>query len=130
MMDLRSDIAIVNALTSATISTETTTTGVTVDRTGFESVTFAVKVEAWTDGNFTLKLQDSANGSTWADVASDFVIGTATALTAVGIDTLGYVGEKQYCRLAVVSVNETAAVNSVLSGVAVKGHARHQPATS
>ncbi len=130
MQDLRHNLSIENGLTSQTINTQTTTTGETVDRTGFESVTFAMKVEAWTDGNFTLKLQDSPAGSVWTDVASDFVIGTATALIAAGVDTLGYVGNERYCRMAIVSVNETAAVNSVLSGTAIKGDARHNPATA
>ena len=126
MRDLATNIVPVNGLTSATISTETTTTGATITRSDEESLTFIVKVESYTDGNFTLKLQESADsGSTWTDVDSDNVIGTATALTATGTDYLGYNGYEDTVRMAVVSVNETAAVNSVLSGMVIKGDKRH-----
>lgn len=121
------DASGVSALDSQTISTDTTTTGNTVDLLGFKACTFYIQSGTLTDGAYTTKLQESDDASAWADVAAANQMGAPT-FAATDDDTvkrIGYAGKKRYCRLAIVSASTSS--GGVFSAVAVKGAPEHMP---
>ncbi len=124
-----------------------TPTAVTVDRRGFESVTFAIdagiggitftgtnKVE-WT-------MMHSDDGSAWVNVATGDVRGAAgsepaltngivesyvAAKAAVSTTEYGYVGDKRYVRLTPV-LGGTHSTGTMLGTKAILGHPANSPA--
>jgi hypothetical protein len=73
-----------------------------------------IDVGTWTDGEITIHLEDSPNGSTWTDVAAEFAQagGVASALSSgtIVVDSatdedatqyiLGYLGSARYVRVS------------------------------
>jgi len=87
---------------------------------------FTVVCGALTDGTFTPKLQDSADNSTFADVAAADIVGTAlVALTANTRQSVSYIGSKRYVKFVVT------VTGSPSTGANVEAHAtvkyRKQP---
>jgi hypothetical protein len=133
--DLHNNVYFVNALSSTAISSNTTTSGATVDTfpsITFESLEFVIRSTAYTDGTYTPNVQESDDGSTWANVDSEFLIpddGTAESgavITANSqIKRLGYVGKKRYVRLQIVSTSVTT--GATLSALAVLSHPSNAP---
>lgn len=95
--------------------------GSTVDVQGFGSLLFVINTGAIAgDGDFGVKVQDSANGSDWADAAAVDVQGTIPAtLAATSAYRVGYTGSKRYVRLALTKEGGTSIA---LGAVAVLGH--------
>ena len=127
MKDRHNTVSESVAFDSATIGSNTTTTGATIDMNdvnGFESLEVVVVVSSHTDGDFALSYDESDNGSSWAAAAADDVLG-ASSLVADGTGRLGYVGKKQFARLSIVSTSVTT--GATLAAVAVRGDARHNP---
>lgn len=52
----------------------TSATGASLDRRGYGSTSFALTVDGYTDGVFTLAVEESADGTTWTDGALDEVV--------------------------------------------------------
>lgn len=95
--------------------------GSTIDVQGFGSLLFVVNTGAIAgDGDFGVKVQDSANGSDWADAAAVDVQGTIPAtLAATSAYRVGYTGSKRYARLALTKEGGTSIA---LGAVAILGH--------
>lgn len=95
--------------------------GSTIDVQGFGSLLFVVNTGAIAgDGDFGVKVQDSANGSDWADAAAVDVQGTVPAtLAATSAYRVGYTGSKRYARLALTKEGGTSIA---LGAVAILGH--------
>lgn len=101
------------ALNTAAIATSTTTNGVIIDTQDFNALTFVLNVGARTDGTFTPNLQhgDASDLSDAATVPADDIVGTyagGAINTAQTVKKLGYVGNKRYVRLQVVSTSVTS----------------------
>lgn len=128
-IDLKNDIKTLVGLDIAAIASDTTTVGNIIDTLGFESVTLIQALGAYTDGNYTLLIEDGddAGLSDAAAVADDFLIGTeaSTVLSAAnGISRIGYAGKKRYVRASIVSDTVTTGVASA-TVLAVLGSPRH-----
>ncbi len=97
--DLKNNIRIVNALNIASITTNTTTSGVEVDTQGYESVTYECMTGARTDGTITPLLQESdVSGSYSGSVADEDLVGLeadAALSTAHSRSRFGYIGTKR-----------------------------------
>ena len=95
--------------------------GSTIDVQGFGSLLFVVNTGAIAgDGDFGVKVQESANGSDWADAAAVDVQGTIPAtLAATSAYRVGYTGSKRYARLALTKEGGTSIA---LGAVAILGH--------
>ena len=110
----------------AAVSSDTTTSGPAVDMRGFRSAMFVLHAVLYTDGTYTPNLQDSDDGSTWADVAGTYLAGSEAAVDADGaVSKVGYVGKKRYARLQVVSTSTSS--GATLSGIALLGDADSGP---
>lgn len=119
MKDLYSNVKAVPAIVPAvkTAAGE----GSTIDVQGFGSLLFVVNTGAIAgDGDFGVVVQDSVNGSDWADAAAGDVQGTIPAtLAATSAYRVGYTGSKRYVRLALTKEGGTSIA---LGAVAILGH--------
>jgi nicotinic acid phosphoribosyltransferase len=112
--DLFSQIKPQVALNFGTINSDTTTEGNIIDTQGFESVTVGIITGTLTDGDYTLQLKDSADGTTFAVVTDANLIGTEAAASFTAdaddnkISKLGYRGIKRYVRAEIVSALTTS----------------------
>lgn len=101
-------------------------TGVAVDLAGYHAAAIEALVGTITDGTHTLTVQESDDGTTWADVATADLQGSFTALASGTVQEVGYIGGKRYIRV-------NAAVTGATSGGAyavavVRGMAQSMPA--
>lgn len=94
--------------------------GITIDRKGYDALLFVANSGAVAgDGDFGIKVQESADGSTWADAAADDVLGSTPAtLAANSAYRLSYIGKQRYVRLALTKEGGTSLA---LGAVAVLG---------
>lgn len=124
--DIQAVVNQVNALDAATISSNTTTVGNSVDMQGYESVVFTGQVANYTDGTYTPLLEESDDNSTFTAVADDDLLPTGTgqeasaALGAAGTFKIGYRGTSRYLRLSIVSTSVTTGAN--VAAFAIQGH--------
>jgi hypothetical protein len=123
-------------LAQATIATNTTTNGSTVDLNGtgtderFRSAMVMLRTTGVTDGSYVLSLEDSPDSSSWTAVAAPDVQGTVAAITSAGANStfyLGYVGAQRYVRCKLVSSATTS--GGVFSAMWVLGTAAKTPVT-
>lgn len=119
--DSASGMAASVALNTAAISSSTTTNGNIIDTQGYNGLTFLLNVGARTDGTYTplIRHGDASDLSDVADVDDADLVGTeagAVISAANTVKKIGYVGNKRYVRLSVVS-------SSVSSGATVGGTA-------
>lgn len=131
--DLHNNLKEVVAFKTQTVSSDTTTAGEIIDMQGFESLEIFCQMGTLTDGDYAFKLEygDDSGLSDNAVVPSEQLLGdtndgaTGIAFTADTEDDtikkVGYVGEKRYVRLSIVSTNTTS--GAVLGATGVKGHA-------
>lgn len=120
--NIKIDQSIAPAVQTATV------TGTSSDLANFNSATAIIDTGAIAgSGNFTAKLQDSSDNSTFADVAGKYLVGTLpTALTANSVVKQGYLGTQRYLRV-VVTLNSGT---SIVAGASiVKGDPRTAPTT-
>lgn len=139
MLDLLNRISVLSALKPQAARTASAT-GDTVDlmtNNGSNSCVFMVIAGVITDGTHAFKLQDSPDGSTWADVPTTspgYVQGSGqsftsstTAGTCIKIGYLGNTnGGYRYVRLATTVTSATS--GGFYSAVAVLGHGALLPA--
>ncbi|MES1248042.1 MAG: hypothetical protein ABUS54_10255 [Actinomycetota bacterium] len=78
-----------------------TANGTSVDLTAYDECIVVITSDTITDGTHTPKLQDSADNSTWNDVAAGNLDGTFAAITASSVQTVGYKGTNRYVRVVV-----------------------------
>lgn len=104
------------ALSVTAIAADGATNGDTVDRyqvgggrgSFHGGVLFVALAGTVTDGTYTLSVQDSENGSAWADASDYDVQGGPAVLSASNtVAELGYNGTKRYCRLVVTAADVT-----------------------
>jgi hypothetical protein len=120
--------SVANALNTAAITTNTTTNGVIIDTQGYQGLTFLLNVGARTDGTFAVSLQhgDAANLSDAATPAADDVLGAISLNAAQTYGKIGYVGNKRYVRMQVVSTGVTS--GATVGGTALLGRPAIAPA--
>jgi hypothetical protein len=112
--DIRSDLKQTLALL-ATIASNTTTAGAIIDTANFElGLMFAVQLSAWTDGTYTLLLEESdADDMTGAvAITGDKLIGDLPVLSAATVEgavlpTVGVISNLRYVRASLVSAGVT-----------------------
>lgn len=132
MRDLHNNIKAESAFDTAAISSDTTTAGNVIDMQGYGAVEFIIQSGTLTDGTYTPLIQEgsAANLSDASAVADADLLGTeaAAALDANDDDTvtkIGYIGNKRYVRLSVVSASTTS--GGTISAVAIKSKAADLP---
>jgi hypothetical protein len=121
MRDIISNVAIRSALAPAVHAAAVD--GTAIDTLGFNSLGFVIQTGAVAgSGDFGVKLQDSDNGTDFADVAADQVQGDVPAtLAAASVYKLGYVGFKRHVRTAITKAGGTSiglVVTAILGGAA------------
>lgn len=105
----------------------TTATGTNVDRkedgSDFQAALIVVATGTITDGTHTIEVQDSADGTTFAPVADDYLQGVEPAIVAADdnkVFELGYLGLKRYLRV-VVTVSGSPATGGAIGAAVVLG---------
>ena len=124
----KTSLKALKALNIASIATNTTTAGSSIDTKGFESLTLFFELGDRADGTFLPLVQDSDDNSTFADVVDTFLIGTeAEALlnTANTVKSIGYVGKKRYVKASIVSSAVTSGATA--SATAILANAAKRP---
>lgn len=120
-------------------------TPITIDRAGFESVTFHAYVGVGgitfdATNKLALKMEHSDDGSTWSNVALADVLGAAAvtdgvvkdwtaAKAAASVHSFGYIGGKRYSRLT-PDFSGTHGTGTAVACVVVKGHPEISPAVA
>ncbi len=130
MRDIYNRTNVKVAVDNATIASDTTTVGNIIDRKGAESLMFVMIAGTITDGAY-LPLVEHGDDSGLSDAAAvpdAQLIGTeAEAAFALADDDethkIGYVGDKRYVRLSIVSSATTTGVDA-FGAVAVEGAKR------
>lgn len=132
MRDLHDNIKAEVAFNTAAITSDTTTNGNIIDMQGFGSVEFIIQSGTLTDGTYTplLKEGDAANLSDAETVDAADLTGTIAGATFAASDDnkakkVGYIGNKRYVRLSIVSASTTS--GGTVSAVAVKANAADAP---
>lgn len=143
MKDLASDIGVRNAALSAILTT--TPTAIEIDRSGFESVTFAyqtgvggITFSGVNRIDWTMEHSDVSGSGYTAVGVDDVVLPGATLITggivrrhdaahaAASVRRAGYIGEKRYVRLTPVFVG-THSTGTQVAAVAILGDANSRP---
>lgn len=111
--------------------TSSVAAGTQVDTYGFESVTFYMLPESWTDGTHTPTYQHSDDGSSWSNcAASDFTdkwgmpAAISSSPTAVAQKS-AYVGGKRYVRGNVAVTGATTGAKYAI--LVILSHAVKEP---
>lgn len=126
--DIASDLNVTNALNTAAITSNTTTSGTGVDLKGYQAVMFVIKSGTLTDGAYAINVQESDDNSTYTDATAADIVGTEPSFALTDDNTakkVGYVGDKRYARIQVVSTSVTS--GGTIGAVAVRGHADVAP---
>jgi len=115
------------ALAAAAIASDTTVVGAIIDSQNFDSLEYVLQVGGFTDGTYTVLLEDGDDAalSDAAPVDAELVLGSAV-LTAAGVSRIGSISKKRYQRLSVVSTGTTSGALCV-GAVAIQQHARYNP---
>lgn len=118
--------------------TDGTEEGASVDLQGYEGGAALLDVGLWTDGTHTCTVQDSADDSTFADLAAADVseVKTTLAITPAhpividantedgAVYTVGFAATvRRYVRWEIVTASSTTGM--VVGGFIVRGFARH-----
>ena len=128
--DIHSDMNVAVALLAQDITSDTTTAGAIIDTAGLEGLEFTVSSATITDGVYTILLEDGDDSglSDAAAVTGDDLLGNNPRfiLTDDDIATrVGYVGNKQFVRLSIVSTGTTT--GGAFAATAIQIMAKHQP---
>lgn len=126
--DTVNGMSVRNALNTAVIGSSTTTNGVIIDTQGFQGLTFLLNVGARTDGTYVASLThgDDSGLSDGAAPAADDILGSISLNAAQTYGKIGYVGNKRYVRLSVVSTGVTS--GATVGGSAILGRPAIAPA--
>jgi hypothetical protein len=131
MFDLKNEIKVDKALSIGAISTNATTAGDAITFNGFGSLTFVIQSGSLTDGTYTPKITDSEDGTTYVEVTdATKLLGTIANATFAATDdnkikTIGYIGNKPYVKLSIVSTSVTS--GGTLGATVIKGHPTSSP---
>lgn len=137
MRDLMNDIDLKVAITPRVITDNTAAVGENIDRTGHDSLTFAIATGTLADADATFATlvehaDDNGSGApgSYAAVADEELVGTeALAGFDFSADTkcrkIGYIGGKKWVRLTVTPSANTG--NAPIAAVAILGHPNVKP---
>jgi hypothetical protein len=122
--DSANQLAVSVAVNTGTISSSTTTAGNIIDTQGYNALTFVQLVGSRTDGTYTLTVEHGDNSALSDATTPDAtdLVGTAagTAISAANTaKKIGYVGNKRYVRVNIVST--TVTTGAVAGVVALLG---------
>jgi len=117
--DIRSDLKVSNALLAAIVS-NTTTAGAIIDTENFENgLMFTPHLSDWTDGTYTLLLEESDDAAMSGAVAitGDKLIGSLPALTAATVEgavleSVGVISNLRYVQASLVSTGVTTGADA------------------
>lgn len=125
MRDLANNISAVTSIVPAVLTA--TTTGSSVDLNGCNSAALVITTGAIAgSGNFTPKLQESDDNSTFTDVvAADLHGSFVSVLAASTAYKVGYKGFKRYVR-PVLTLNSGTSIAA--AAVVIKGDVLKRPA--
>lgn len=134
MRDLSSSLDFLQAFPpKAAVTDGTAQVSAILDRLGYDSAMLAFTVGTLTDADatWTVLIEDSDDGSTFAAVADTYLNGTeALAAFAFGDDNecrkIGYTGNKRYLR-ATIDDDTANTGNLFLAGMWICGHPSRQP---
>jgi hypothetical protein len=105
-------------------------TGGSIDRLGFEALTFLVSAGAWTNGTHTLVAEHSIDNTTWETIPADQLVGTLPVIGAAPaadkITSVGYSGDARYVRVK-SNVTGSPATGAVVGMAVLLGRAAHKP---
>jgi hypothetical protein len=95
--------------------------GIAINRRGSQGLLFVVNTGSVTgDGDFGIKMQESATGSGYTDVDADDVIGAVpSTLVADSAFQLEYIGKQPFARLALTKAGGTSIQ---MGAIAIIGH--------
>ena len=124
LKDIASDLN-VQRVQAITISSSTTTYSTSIDTKDMDTGAFlAFLCTAYTDGSYAITLQDSADNSSFADLATGQYNGGSTSLTVAAataalanMPKLGASGNRRYLRAKIVST--TVTTGAAISVIAV-----------
>lgn len=102
-----------------------TANGTGVDLANAAGVAVVFNVGTITDGTHAPKIQDSADNSTFADVAAADQVGSLVNLVASSVQKVGYVGSKRYIRPVITTSGATT--GGVSQATVVRFPLRKQP---
>lgn len=132
MRDFHNNVKAEVALNTSAISTSTTTIGNIIDLQGYGAVEFIIQSGTLTDGSYTPLIEEgsAADLGDATAVADSNLLGTeAAAAFALADDNVvkkvGYVGNKRYVRLSIVS--SAVSTGGTVSAVSVKSRAADKP---
>lgn len=132
MRDFHNNAKAEVALNTSAISSNTTTAGAIIDLQGYGAVEFVIQSATLTDGTYTPLIEDgaAANLSDAATVSAANLLGTIAGATFAltddnSVKKIGYVGNKRYVRLSIVSTSVTT--GGTVSAVSVKTRAVDKP---
>jgi hypothetical protein len=104
MHDAIHDINVVVALAQGAYTTDQT--GPTIDLAGYSGAAIFA-LPAAIAGTHSLTVQESADGTTWANVGAGNLMGLLSNLSANTPQKIGYVGNKRYIRVLSTSAGGT-----------------------
>ena len=127
--DIHNNVEQRNALDTAAITTDTTTAGDIIDTQNFESLEFLIQSGTLTDGAYAILIEDGNDSglSDAAAVADAQLLGTEVGAGFAAADDnkvskIGYIGDKRYVRLSIVSTITTT--GGTFGAIAILMHAR------
>ncbi len=132
MRDLHDDLSSVTSIRSQAVTATVNGTG--AGCAGYNGATVLIDLGtfAGTTPSATIKVQESDDGSTYTDVAAaDLVGGQLAAIDTTNDEALyerGYIGSKQYLRVAVTAISGTGP-SLPMCAVVVRGYPRTKPAS-
>ena len=130
MFDINAKMAILMALNTQSISSDTTTVGNIIDLNdvnNFEALELALQLGVFTDGLYSIFLEeaDLLAGPFTAVVAED-IVGDNTPVGAANATLhVGYVGKKQFVKTSILSTGVTTGATAGVLGI--EGHPRSVP---
>lgn len=118
------------AVDAQVINSNTTTQGNVIDlndgTNNFEALEIVLQTGLYTDGDYSLVLEDSDDNSVFGVVGAEDILGTNTVLSADDLTShIGYVGKKQFVRVSVLSAN--VSTGATISALAIEMHPRSAP---
>lgn len=132
MRDLHNNIKAEVAFDTAAISSDTTTAGNIIDMQGYGSVEFIIQSATLTDGTYTplIEEDDDSGLSSASAVADADLLGTEASAAFIAseddeVKKVGYIGNKRYVRLSIVSASTST--GGTVSAISVKANAGDLP---
>lgn len=108
--DLTGDVSLAPSAVPAA-RTNGTVNGTGVDTSGYDAVSCYVNAGVWTDGTHAVKVQDSDDNSSFADVAAGNLIGTLVSITSAPTASKnleqGVINNRRYVRLVITTSGAT-----------------------